>query len=406
MLGRFLKDARGNIALIAALAALPLFGAAGIAVDTFRQSDAQARLQAALDAGALAGAAADTTNKAEIRKIVRQFARSNGIGELLKNDKDIKVMFRNNGTMRVEAAGTINTTIGGVLGVKTMPVTAFAEVKPNSGGTEVALVLDTTDSMNSEGRIDALRAAARDFVNEVTKLNENGEDRIKISLVPYASYVNVGTDKRSEGWLDAVNDTGGNVWHGCVGPREYPKNKQDSGYGNRIPPVLNTFCAQQIQPLTGNKTTLVNRINALTAQGLTYIPGGLMWGWRTLSDQAPYTEGEGPTVAAAKNIHKFVVLMTDGLNTLEKVAGTPVLIHNNFVTTNSDKLMLEVCENVKQAGITVFTIGFKLQQATMKEKLEECASTPENYYDASDNAQLAASYKAIANKVSAIHLSK
>jgi hypothetical protein len=35
-----------------------------------------------------------------------------------------------------------------------------------------------------------------------------------------------------------------------------------------------------------------------------------------LSDVAPFSEGEGPTSAAAKNIHKFIVLMTDGRNTL------------------------------------------------------------------------------------------
>ena len=416
MIGRFLKDRRGNVALIAALAALPLFGAAGIAVDTFRQSDAQARLQAALDAGALAGAAANTTNKAEIRKIVRQFAKSNGIGDLLKNDRDIKITFNTNGTMRVEAAGSINTSIGGVLGVKSMPVTAFAEVKPNTGGAEVALVLDTTDSMNSEGRIGALRVAAKDFVEIISRANDNGEDRIKISLVPYAHYVNVGTSNAGAAWLDNTALAPNERWYGCVGPREYPLNKQDNGYGNKIPRVIDdlnttdqfsdTICAQEIQPLTADKSRLLTQINALTAQGLTHIPEGLMWGWRTLTDFAPYTEGEGPTTAAAKNVHKFVVLMTDGLNTMEKVPGTPYLVHNGFVTATSDQLMLEVCENVKQSGVTVFTIGFKLQQAAMKSKLEQCATDPENYYDAADNAQLSSAYQAIATKVTAIHLSK
>jgi hypothetical protein len=101
-----------------------------------------------------------------------------------------------------------------------------------------------------------------------------------------------------------------------------------------------------------------------------------------------------------------MVLMTDGQNTLEKVAGTPELVFNDINTKATDKLMLEVCENIKQSRITVFTIGFKLSDETVKQRLQDCASTTENYYDASDNLQLSAAFQAIATEVSAIHLSK
>ena len=53
---RFLSDHQGNIGLAFAISAIPLLGAASLGLDTFRQMDAQARLQAALDAGALAPA--------------------------------------------------------------------------------------------------------------------------------------------------------------------------------------------------------------------------------------------------------------------------------------------------------------------------------------------------------------
>jgi Flp pilus assembly protein TadG len=422
-LNTFATNTRGNIALITALAALPLFGAAGVAVDVFRKGEAQSRLQAALDAGALAGATSSLTNKNKIRKIVRRYVIANGSGDLIKNSNAIKVRFANDGTITVSVHGKMKTTISSVLGFKEMNVSATSQVKAANGGAEVALVLDTTDSMNSEGRIVALRSAASQFLGVVDEANQALGDRIKISLVPYATYVNVGKHMSGSSWLQPVSPPAGHQWHGCVGSREYPLNTQDKGYGNKIPVIYDEpgstgpaqftegVCAPEIVPLTTDQTVLSNAVNGLTAGGLTYIPAGLMWGWRTLSDSEPYTEGEGPTNAAAKNIKKYVVLMTDGLNTMERNPGTPYLVYNgdnngNFNTTASDNLMLEICKNIKDSGTFVFTIGFKLQQASMKAKMEKCASSPENYYDASSNAQLSSADQSIAKHISSVHLSK
>lgn len=415
-LNSFARNTRGNIALITALAALPLFGAVGVAVDVFRKGEAQSRLQAALDAGALAGASSSTTNQAQIRKQIRQFVMSNGGDQLLNNANMIDITFASNGRIIVSAEGTIGTTVTGVFGMSEMKIMAASEVKASNGGAEVSLVLDTTDSMNSEGRIEALRTAASEFVKVIGEANGPSGDRIKVSLVPYAHYVNVGTGQAGASWLDNTALGANQVWHGCVGPREYPANTRDSGYNNTIPRIIDdltvsdsytdTPCAPEIVPLTADQSVLNSRLTALTATGTTYIPAGLMWGWRTLSDTAPYTEGEGPTMTAAKNIKKFIVLMTDGLNTMEKVSGTPYLQHNNFITEASDNLTLEICSNVKDAGIEVYTIGFKLIEPEMKAKLEQCASTPENYYDAADDNQLSAAYRAIGQHISAVHLSK
>jgi Flp pilus assembly protein TadG len=422
-LNKFARNTRGNIALITALAALPLVGAAGVAVDVFRKGEAQAQLQAALDAGALAGATSSYTKQTDIRKLVRNYVMSHEIGDLIQGKNDISVSFAGDGTITVSAVGKIETTIAGNLGINQMNIAAMVQVKAANGGAEVALVLDTTDSMNFEGRIQALRGAATQFVDIVGKANIALNDRIKVSLVPYATYVNVGKHMSGSTWLETVAPPSGYQWHGCVGSREYPKNTQENSYGSKIPVIYdepgNTgnaqftegVCAPEVVPLTTDQTTLQNAINGLYAGGLTYIPAGLMWGWRTLSDTAPYTEGEGPTNAAARNIKKYVVLMTDGLNTMERNAGTPYLVYNgdgygNFNTTASDNLMLEICEKIKNSNMFVFTVGFKLQQASMKSKMEQCASSPENYYDASSDAQLSEAYKAIARHISAVHLSK
>lgn len=395
--------------LIAALAAVPMFGAAGIAIDTYRQMHAQSRLQAALDAGALAGASTINTTNEGIDRIIRQFAESNGIGDLIDANTGLKVTFLPNGAIHVRAVGTIPTTLGNLLGISKLNISAESEVMAGRTGAEVALVVDTTGSMNTEGKMQALRTAASNFVKIIDNTNGNhDESMIRVSLVPYARYVNVGTSNRDAAWMDPVNESGGNVWHGCVGSREYPYNISDTSYGDGVPPIMNEACAQPIEPLTADAARLLDRIGGLTGQGLTYIPGGLVWGWRTLTSKAPFSEGASATEADEKNIRKYIVLMTDGDNTVQKFAGSPE--HKRLGNGNSapaaDKLTLELCNRIKSDSVTIFSIAFKVTSNATRKMLSDCASSGHNYYDASDPAQLSAAFNAIGAQVAAVRLSR
>jgi len=406
---RFLSDHQGNIGLAFAISAIPLLGAASLGLDTFRQMDAQARLQAALDAGALAGASTANASEQTIRKVIQDFASANGIGELIDPSTGLDIKFNTNGAIRVSARGEIPTTLGRLLGVDGLAVHAATEVMAGRSGAEVSLVLDTTGSMNSDGKIQALRNAASDFVKIIANTNSNtAEGMIRVSLVPYAKYVNVGTGNKTAGWMDPVIESGGNVWRGCVGSREYPNNTNDGAYGDGIPPIMNENCAPPIEPLTADAAKLLGRIAGLTGSGMTYIPGGLAWGWRTLSAIPPFSEGVSATEADQKNIRKYIVLMTDGDNTVQKFPGKPE--HRSLGNGNNapaaDKLTLELCENIKSDGVTIFSIAFKVSGVNTRNMLARCASNPDNYYDADDPVQLSAAFNAIGAKVAAVRLSK
>ena len=406
---KFLGDKSGNIGLVFAISAIPLLGAASIGIDTFRQQDAQARLQAALDAGALAGASTVNANEQTIRTVIQDFARANGIDELINPATGLDIKFNTNGSIRVTAKGEIATTLGSLLGVDNLRVYASTEVVAGRTGAEVSLVVDTTGSMNSDGKIQALRDAASDFVRIIDNTNANTADgMIRVSLVPYAKYVNVGTGNKGAGWMDPVNESGGNVWRGCVGSREYPNNIIDGSYGDGIPPIMNETCAQPIEPLTADSTRLLNRIADLTGSGLTYIPGGLAWGWRTLSAIPPFSEGASATEAEQKNIRKYIVLMTDGDNTVRKLPGSPEHTKGGTgsVSQAADKLTLELCDRIKDQDITIFSIAFKVSGGNTRNMLAKCASSGDNYYDADDPVQLSAAFNAIGAKVAAVRLSK
>lgn len=367
---KFLTHKGGNIGITLAVAAIPLVASAGIAVDYINRNQAQAKVQAAVDAGALAGASMRNASEANIRKAIKDFAESNGVGEYLNNPSALKIEIASNGAITVEAEGRVPTTLSRVLGFEYLEVGARSQALRGESGAEVALVLDNTKSMEEGGKIASLRTAANGFVDRLMTLNDGDPDRIKISIVPYAQYVNVGLGNRNASWIDVepdktvtwndchipgsertetktydqdgvsttgtyyvydyyasddprcVEQTYNYNWEGCVGSRDYPYNTSDSRSDIKYTGPRHTFCPNPITPLTEVKTTLTSAIDALNTNFYrdinTYIPSGLMWGWATLSAGSPYTEAVTDTIAERDGISKHLVLMTDGVNTIAK----------------------------------------------------------------------------------------
>ena len=450
----FLGNTGGNVAIMAALAAVPLFGVAGVAVDLAQKSSAEARLQAVVDAATLAGASLASNNPSDIKRAVKLAAVANNKDSHIDLEKNLGIEILDDGTIPVKAIAKYPTTLSSLLGVKEMPIHAMAEARRSQSGAEVALVLDVTGSMTGT-KIEALRVAATDFVTETTRANANRPDSVKLSIVPYNKYVNVGIANRNASWITVPADTTQDqcstwvtstnqrncrmenvtvtfdgvtqtqqqqvcdydyvseykcvpvtkTWTGCVGSREHPWNVRDDQPGIRIPGLLNDVanCPNEITPLTSNATLLKNNINALPAWGDTYIPAGLIWGWRTLTDSAPFTEGLSTAEALKENVTKHVVLMTDGENVTSNSPGLP--LHDGFNPSDGDDTTGELCANIKSADIVIHTIAFDVSDPDTKAMLKACASSG-NYYDATDAAALASAFESIAGQIQRVALSK
>lgn len=119
-LGRgFLSSRTGNVAVIFGVAAVPLFGALGAALDFSRVSKSQSTLQSAMDASVLAGLAAASGN--EIATATRIFNAN-------FNDPDTALgaptytLDSDCGCLTGAVAGTIRMTIMSIVGISTMPV--------------------------------------------------------------------------------------------------------------------------------------------------------------------------------------------------------------------------------------------------------------------------------------------
>ncbi|MCC2099104.1 MAG: VWA domain-containing protein, partial [Hyphomicrobiales bacterium] len=342
---KFISDKRGNVAMMFGLAALSLFGIGGLALDYTRATQLQVKVAAAADSAALAAAKVEGT-EADRKKVAQDvfnaaIASLGGVKNVKVMGKDIK-----DGSIvtafRVNASLEMDTMIGALVGQSKLPIGTSSQA--TLGGTEkfeIALVLDTTGSM-SGAKLDALKVAAKNLVSKVSEKAKK-VDQARFAVVPFSQWVNVGLSNRNEPWIDVPADytetktvnvytypnrvdtncrqetrTGYNdgvpytyeatvcdtvwgepvitptqrtyerKWNGCVGSRNYPLDTQDRTYSIRVPGLLNNQCPGTVLPLTSDVNAVNAAIDGMSAYGQTYIPSGLVWGWRVLSPGAPF----------------------------------------------------------------------------------------------------------------------
>ncbi|OFX02955.1 MAG: hypothetical protein A3E78_07855 [Alphaproteobacteria bacterium RIFCSPHIGHO2_12_FULL_63_12] len=456
----FSRSRSGNVAMMFGLLVIPLLIGAGVGLDMARAAETRARLAEAADAGILAAARArlldDTMTDTEAAALARRQFEANAhlrpdtVIDTFDFDYDEVA-----GKFTLAVTGTVQTTLLAVTGRKTMLLSINSEAKVAPPRVlEAVLVLDNTNSM-SGAKIDALKDSATDLVDTIMADTDN---TVKVGIVPFSTYVNVGMSRRNESWInvpadysqtnyschneypDAVksncrtvsgtcnndgvsyscsweecdwdygepvqvcgNSTSNYVWHGCVGSRNYPLNVKDQDFGaTRVPGLLNVWCAAEVLPMTDNKTAVKNKISSLYVQGDTYIPTGLSWGLRLISSDAPFTEGTTYTDLEADAGVKAIILMTDGANTRSPNYpdhwGSNVSLANNLTS--------ELCDEIKSKKIFIHTIAFEVTDSTIQNLLRNCASDPSDFYDAGNAAELAEAFNSIGDDLKRLALTK
>ncbi len=223
-------------------------------------------------------------------------------------------------------------------------------------------------------------------------------------------------------------------WEGCVGSRRHPDNVNDGNYALRVPGVMNyqrnpsrpitdfygytwtrNTCPSPLQPLVSlkrGKAQLLRQINSLRTDGWTYIPAGLMWGWRVLSRQAPFDEGLSDRKVVEKNGRKIIILMTDGANTRapDRRAGKAYREHSSSDVGYANRLTREACGRITAINpatgrrhAEIITITFNVKDATIKRLLRDCATM--GSYDVG-SGQLVQVFEGLARKMVEVHLTR
>jgi Flp pilus assembly protein TadG len=200
---RFQADRRGQVALIFALALVPLLGLAGAALDYSRMTSTRNRLQTAVDQTVLAAAGAaaklsDTELKAFITKTLA--------AQMPGAEAWIETVSLSNGRTELEITAGANSamTLMKLVGFDELPVKAAAKTVITNAHYEIALVLDNSGSMGSSAggvsKMSAAKTAAAKLVDIM--LTGNAASRTKISLVPFTLSVQVGKAYASASWMD------------------------------------------------------------------------------------------------------------------------------------------------------------------------------------------------------------
>ncbi|NBC20338.1 MAG: hypothetical protein GVY06_04730 [Alphaproteobacteria bacterium] len=202
----FVQSRSGNVALYFCLALVPILSVIGFAADASRQDAVQSELQTAVDMTALA--TTRTLADAQMTQDQRQrfakdfFAENFSRSDFVKLDTP-RITYPEADSVRIEVSGKVPTAFMGLLGIDEMDIQARSSVKAGGPSVlEAALVLDVSRSMSGQP-LEDLRAAALSFVDDI--LDPSNRD-IRISIVPFGHYVNVGVSNRNAPWIDVPAD--------------------------------------------------------------------------------------------------------------------------------------------------------------------------------------------------------
>lgn len=391
-------DDSGAVAIIFAITLVVVVMIGGMALDYARGISTRTDIQAAADAAVLAAVRAKSEDGnlglGQLKQIARDYFDRN-YGDTINID-DFQLVDDGNGAYRIEVATEMQTSLLNVGGLADMNLSVSSSAMTSqSGPLELALVLDNTGSM-SGNKLTSLKTAAKDLID--TMLTDVGSDQTKIALVPFGMYVNVGEANANASWM-SVSDP--DDWNGCAGSRAHPLNVQDGSYGtDSVPGLLDTSCGEEITSLSSNKSELNIAINNMGADGWTYIPSGLAWGWRVLSSEAPFTQGKTQDEMTDEGGTKAIVLMTDGENT--RSPSYPD--HDGWDTDLANTITSELCGNVKDQEVVIYTIAFEVTDLPTKDMLKNCATKTDYYYDASNSSELAEAFSTIAGELSQLRL--
>ncbi|MEA2903167.1 MAG: hypothetical protein QOI12_554 [Alphaproteobacteria bacterium] len=424
LFARFFKDCKAGVAPLLALGIVPLVGCVGAAVDYSRANAVRTAMQSALDSTALMlSKDAQTLNGVQLNsKATAYFTAMFSRPEA--SNVQVTPQFSNpqQGSFALGVTGTarINTMFWRLIGQPQIDLTAYGEVIWGIKKLNLALALDNTGSMASSGKMTALKLAAHSLLTTL-KTAEKTPGDIKVSIVPFATDVNVGTGNVNASWIDWTdwNEVNGscssnsyttkttceshnktwthhnhNTWNGCVNDRDQNNDVSNSAAVAGSSATMYrahqaAACPASMMPLSYDWTALNSKVDAMTPTGNTNVTIGMQMAWQTLSPVAPFS-----APSPAPDLDKVLILLTDGDNTQNRWSSTQSVI---------DARTQKVCDNAKADNIKVYTVRVINGNASL---LQSCATKPEMYYDVQQASQLNSVFSSIAQKLANLRISK
>jgi Flp pilus assembly protein TadG len=399
---RFLDDQSGSVLPLLGLAAIPVFGLIGASVDYSRAAAVQTAMQAAVDSTALAMAkGAGSSNAAQLQTNAQAYFNA----LFTRTDAappTVAVNFTTNGGSQVvvTATSSVQTVVMGIMGFSQLPVVAQSTSTWGNKRLRVALVLDNTGSM-AEGsptsKISALKTATHNLLGQLQNAaTVNGD--IYVSLIPFVKDVNVGSSNYNQSWIDwsdwdqqngscnlkynhyssCTSNNGTwtpaahSTWNGCVEDRDqnYDTLNTSPGAGALFPAEQYSSCPASLMTQSYDWTALNTKVDAMVAAGNTNQAIGLAWGWQSLTPGSPLN---APAKDSNYQYQDIVIILSDGINTQDRWYTSASSIDNR---------QRILCDNIKNAGVTIYSIQVNTSNDPTSSVLQYCAGTRAGVADA------------------------
>jgi Flp pilus assembly protein TadG len=424
MLARFLSNTRGGVAPLMAVVAVPVLAVVGMAVDYTRANAARTAFQVSLDATALML----SKDAANVDGTVLQTQATDTFNALYKHPEVNNITVTPAYTSGIDGShltlhgtGVINTNFLGVIGVNQIDISATAVSTWGNTRLRVALVLDNTGSMSSAGKMTALKTATHNLLGQLKSAAHQPED-VYVSIIPFSKDVNFGSANYDQSWLrwdlwDPLNGTCSdnryskqsscvshgkiwtpaphNTWNGCVTDRDQnydTTNNAPVAGATLYPAEQYSSCSVPLMQLSNDWTALNAKVDAMQPVGNTNQAIGLQVGWQSLT-AAPFTI---PPVDPDHKYQTVIILLTDGLNT-----------ENRWYTsqTSIDNRQKKTCDNVKAAGITLYTVQVNTGGDATSTLLQDCASDPGKFFLLTSAVQIVTTFGQIGTALQNLRLS-
>ena len=404
------------------IALIPLLGAVGAAVDYSQASATRTAFQNALDSTALMlskTAALQTSSEL-------QAAATNDFKALFtgSNAKNVTVTANYSTTsgsqLVLSGSATVDTNFLSILGIDTIHIAASTTSTWGNTRLRVALVLDNTGSMASSGKMTALKTASQNLLTQLKSAAVTADD-VYVSVIPFGKDVNVDTSNVNAPWLrwdlwEEVNGKCSNTtyktkstctshskvwtpaahstWNGCVTDRDQnfdTTNAAPVAGATLYPTEQYSSCAVSLIGLSNNWTTLSSKIDAMQPVGNTNQAIGLQMGWQTLT-AAPFTV---PALDPDYKYNQVIILLSDGLNTQDRW----------YTTASSiDTRQQKTCDNIKAAGITIYTVQVNTGGDPTSLLLKSCASDESKFFLLTSAAEIVTTFGQIGTALSNLRL--
>jgi hypothetical protein len=231
---------------------------------------------------------------------------------------------------------------------------------------------------------------------------------VYVSIIPFVKDVNVDPVNYTAAWIDWTdwdNKNGScssywystkngclsagktwtpdnhNTWNGCVTDRGDSGGPNAGNYDTNVTQPSTgitatlfsaeqyAYCPQNIMPLNYNWSAMTTVVNNMSPNGNTNQAIGLVHGWMSLVGGGPY--GTPPPMDSNYTYQQVIILLTDGLNTQNRW-------YNNQASIDARQQL--TCNNIKAAGITLYTIQVNTGGDPTSTLLQNCASDSSKFY--------------------------